>query len=130
MRFPKWICQMNMPLKSFCVVFCLWLVALLNATPASAEVSCKDWNKYGYSFFSEATAADVSRCIKAGADVNERDEYGETPLHEAGYYTKNPAVITALVEAGAEVNARDKWGDTPLHNAARNTKTRGSSRHS
>ena len=106
--------------KSFYVASCLCFSAWMSATPASAEVSCKDWNTY--SFFSEANEADVSRCLREGASVNARDEDGDTPLHNAAIYSKNPAVITALLNAGADVNARDKDGDTPLHTAVYYTK--------
>ena len=84
----------------------------VQATP----VSCMDWNKWR--FFEEASVADVSRCLEAGAKANARDEDGETPLHFAARHTQNPLVITTLVKAGAKVNARDKWGKTPLHNSA------------
>ena len=102
--------------------FCLCLSAWVSAAPAVAEVSCKEWNTY--SFFSKAGVADVSRCLNAGADPNTRDEDGNTPLHEAVRYNKNPAVITALLKAGADVNARTPkteygGGETPLHFAAR-----------
>ena len=106
--------------RSFLVVLCLWFVALMSVTPASAAVSCKEWNTW--SFFSDAGAADVSRCIGAGAEVNARDKYGNTPLRKAAEHNENPAVITALVKAGAKVNAKDKYGNTPLHMAASENK--------
>ena len=62
--------------------------------------------------------------LKAGAEVNAKDKYGEDAPAQRGGSNKNPAVITALVKAGAEVNARDKDGDTPLHNAAMERKPR------
>ena len=34
-------------------------------------------------------AADVSRCVKAGADVNARDSIGNTSLHKAARYPKS-----------------------------------------
>ncbi len=94
----------------------VYVTTLVSATAAVAAVSCKDWNTD--KFFKSASVADVSRCIKAGADINARNDYKETPLHKAARHNKNPAVITTLVKAGADINARWKWKDTPLHYAA------------
>ena len=52
--------------------------------------------------------------IKAGANVNAKDNYNTTPLHLAvvkGY----PGLAIALIEAGADVNAKDNSGFTPLY---------------
>ena len=84
--------------------------------PTLARDSCEDWNTA--SFFERTSAADVSRCLEAGAKVNARDEKGATPLHLAAQHGKTPAVVTALVAAGARVSARDVSGATPLHAAA------------
>lgn len=50
-------------------------------TPAlAAGVSCEDWNNLKTEkFFKRAGEADVSRCLKAGADPAARDEAGKTP---------------------------------------------------
>ena len=78
---------------------------------------CAEWNTS--SFFSSGTMpADVIRCLKAGAAVNARNEYGCTPLHYAAMDVLDAAVIEVLLDAGAEVNARDKGDYTPLHGAA------------
>ncbi len=53
--------------------------------------------------------------VREGADPNEHDEDGNTPLHEA---IKKRESITPLLELGANVNAKTKWGKTPLHIAA------------
>ncbi|MBV8661066.1 MAG: ankyrin repeat domain-containing protein [Candidatus Dependentiae bacterium] len=55
--------------------------------------------------------------VKAGADVNQKNNYDLTPLH---YAALNNAykVILLLVKAGADINQRDNNGDTPLHLAA------------
>jgi len=56
----------------------------------------------------------INEAIKAGANVNARDDNDWTPLMHAAYYNSNPDAITALANAGAEVNARQKYGMTPL----------------
>ena len=60
----------------------------------------------------------VEKLIKAGADVNIKDNYNSwTPLHYAAWKecTKAPKL---LIEAGADVNAAEGFGWTPLHKAA------------
>ena len=71
--------------------------------------------------------------LAAGVDVNARDQYGETPLHEAARYSGwresgrgavadlCTAVVEALLAAGADVHARSNGGSTPLHAAADST---------
>ena len=103
--------------KSFCLVFCLVFTALMFATPTVAEVSCQEWNTS--SFFSEANAADVTRCLQGGADVNAKNKVGETRLHLAAWLNENLAVITTLLKAGADVDARALLGRTPLHKAVK-----------
>lgn len=98
------------------------LALWIGAPPAmAAVVSCKDWNTKV--FFERADATDISRCLKAGADVNARDKYRRTPLYLAARFSKTPAVVEALLKAGADVNARTEFGSTPLHFAARFSKT-------
>jgi len=97
--------------------------AWLCAAPATAAVSCAKWNTWA--FFERASAADVSRCLRAGADVNPRIKGSRrTPLHGAAEQNKNPAVVDALLKGGANVNARIKGSRrTPLHFAAATNKT-------
>ena len=87
----------------------------------AARISCNDWNTG--KFFKRADVTDISRCLKAGANANVRNKYGQTPLHRAAAHSKIPTVVTALVKAGANVNARDTDGWTPLHIAARENQT-------
>ena len=65
------------------------------------------------------TLEEVNNAIKAGANVNARDEDGKTPLMYAARDNQNPDVIKVLLEAGADVNASDEFGGTPLMYAAR-----------
>lgn len=55
--------------------------------------------------------------IKAGTDLNQKDEYGSTPLIIATTFGKNDVAI-ALINAGADMNLKSEEGSTPLHTAA------------
>jgi ankyrin repeat protein len=52
----------------------------------------------------------VRSLVKAGADVNARDNDGNTPLHE----TFLTDVEEELLKLGADVNARNNDGETPI----------------
>lgn len=60
----------------------------------------------------------VNSAVRSGADVNERDGNGDTPLlmiARAGHYKYPPSEIpAALVKAGADMEAKDKSGLTAL----------------
>ncbi|OPY01452.1 MAG: Ankyrin repeat protein [Syntrophorhabdus sp. PtaB.Bin047] len=59
------------------------------------------------------------RCgaLERGTDVNVRNDYGNTPFHEACRFG-HPDIVRLLLEKGAKVNARRKDdGHTPLHEA-------------
>ena len=62
----------------------------------------------------------VDVLVKYGADVNARDNDGNTALHRTvGSYVdfdKRP-VIYRLLAHGADINSRDNNGQTPLHKA-------------
>ena len=51
--------------------------------------------------------------IERGADVNAKNQKGDTPLHLASA-NGNEEKALALIAAGADVNIRDSEGDTPL----------------
>ena len=52
--------------------------------------------------------------LKAGADVNSRDNLGGTPLHSAAW-NGNVELATLLLENGAAVDAKHaEGGSTPL----------------
>ena len=115
-------------IKPFAAGICLWFASLLGATPATAEVSCNAWNTMD--FFERASAANVSRCLTVGVNVNAKDDHGRRPLHHAAEESETPAaVIPLLMKAGADVNARvggpvvyaGEGGMTPLHFAAKNS---------
>ncbi len=64
--------------------------------------------------------------IQAGRDVNEQDDWGRTPLHDASRYG-HVEVITALLAAGADKTVKTgengewerRYGLTP-HDVAKN----------
>lgn len=63
----------------------------------------------------------ILHLLKVGADVNETDKNGVTPLHRAVRF-RSPAAVRLLIKQGADVNCQDKksWS-TPLHRAVTNT---------
>jgi len=60
--------------------------------------------------------ADVRARIAHGADVNEADEQGYTPLHAAAFHGETE-IARVLLEAGAKASPADADGRTPLHKA-------------
>ena len=75
---------------------------------ACACVSARDVRIVGDS-------ADCLRLLlEAGADKNEANDRGETPLHIMAE-RDSPNCLRLLLEAGADVSARNKFGQTPLH---------------
>ena len=72
--------------------------------------------------FNCETEKEARELIAKGADVNERNKRGATPLHMAAEYGSTD-VIRILLEAGANPGARDKNGLTPLHRAVLNNRS-------
>ncbi|MBX5461848.1 MAG: ankyrin repeat domain-containing protein [Steroidobacteraceae bacterium] len=60
----------------------------------------------------------VERLIKAGANVNARNDYGATPMSEAAV-VGNVKVLRALLEHGADVESPNADGQTALMTLAR-----------
>ncbi len=65
------------------------------------------------------TQSSVERSLLQGADVNEIDVYGFTPLIEAAI-VNNAEIAELLIKNGAEVNRPDVTGRTALHWAVDN----------
>jgi len=53
----------------------------------------------------------VRTLLDEGADVNERDKYGFTPLMQAVFYNSNAETVRLLLKKGADVNAKDQNQD-------------------
>jgi hypothetical protein len=66
--------------------------------------------------------ADVKRLLAEGADVNARDQSGESALLLA-VLNCSEGLVRSLLEAGAEVNVIGSEGETPLIRAAARGKT-------
>lgn len=56
------------------------------------------------------TLEEAEELIKNGADVNEQDEYGKTPL----FFVKNKQIVELLIRHGADIHAINYNGNTPL----------------
>jgi uncharacterized protein with HEPN domain len=65
----------------------------------------------------EGRVDEIVRLVEAGADVNQQDDNGITPLKYASA-EPYPAALKKLLELGAEVDLADRRGFTPLHCAA------------
>ena len=63
------------------------------------------------------TVGAIDVLVEAGANVEARDRYGETPLHCAAEKLTTKVAL-ALLKHGANVNAQDLRRSTPLHRAA------------
>ena len=79
---------------------------------------------YGGSFIKYCLQPDLTEkmvydAIEQGADVNEADSIGWTPLHAVAEEGENPKAMMALIKKGAFVNAMTKTGITPLLSAAK-----------
>ncbi|MFH0818841.1 MAG: ankyrin repeat domain-containing protein [Patescibacteria group bacterium] len=61
------------------------------------------------------SSADILKLLKAGADINTRDEHGNTPI----FYAVTPFggdlnLVKFFVEHGADVNVKNKVGENLL----------------
>ena len=58
-----------------------------------------------------------------GADIEAKTNSGETPLHLAAEFNKEPAVVKVLLDRGVDAQARSKSGEIPLFVAIRRANT-------
>ncbi|RXK05091.1 ankyrin repeat domain-containing protein [Halarcobacter bivalviorum] len=61
----------------------------------------------------------VNELIENNADLEEKDEYGYTPLHLAARFNHYD-IAKMLITKGADVNSFDNYFDTPLLDSTRN----------
>ena len=65
----------------------------------------------------------VKQHLAAGAGVNAKDKYENTPLHlasELSQWGSHKEIVELLIANGADVNAMNNEGKTPLHYSVRN----------
>ena len=70
-----------------------------------------------YEVCESGSVEDITRAIQAGANVNQPDEFGMTPLIYASI-SNTPQAVQTLLKAGAQVNQTNALGMTPLMLAA------------
>lgn len=79
----------------------------------SADANAK--NKRGMTPLMKSRTPDIMKLlIKFGANVNMKDNDGDTALHHAVFFIGDEKVINTLIAYGAEINARNCKNKTPL----------------
>jgi len=98
---------------------CLPLLLLMAALPLrAAEAPASDGTTALHWAAHDDDQAAVEQLIKAGADVNARNDYGSTPLQEAAE-RGDAVMIRTLLRAGADVESANDEGQTALMTVAR-----------
>ena len=69
--------------------------------------------------FDKATVEAIDTLLQSGANINIKDEYGETPLVKA-LFSQNLSVAKFLIEKSADFNVTNMAGHTPMMICVRN----------
>jgi len=89
------------------------IVATLIAAGADANQGMNGSTPLHLAAFSGREDNALILIVAGGAHVDQQDDDGVTPLHEAVRERHMPA-IQVLINAHANPNLRDKWGKTPM----------------
>lgn len=107
------------------LIILILIASALNAYCAVARVHSKQLDAALLQAAGAGNLARVATFLTRGAQVNARDEQGETALMKAafgetgaGAAPRYTAVVRLLIAKGAAVNAKDKQGQTALMSAA------------
>ena len=107
---------------ALCVSASLWFVAL-TAAPVSAQTTTDPDGTTPLHWAAHNENVELAaRLIKAGANVNAKNDYGATPMSEAAV-TGNVAMLELLLTAGADVESPNADGQTALMVVARGGRT-------
>ena len=85
----------------------------MGTTPLMAASGVEMFNPNEDSGTVEEAFEAVKVALELGADVNQANKAGDTPLHGAAWRAAND-IIQLLVDRGARLDARNKSGMTPL----------------
>jgi uncharacterized protein len=96
----------------------------LDVLLAAPGVDLKTPYKHGATLMHLAVETDydvgVTKLLAKGADVNAKDEQGQTPLGYASSFGRKKVIPVLLKAPGIDVNSREKDGTTLLMHAAEN----------
>jgi ankyrin repeat protein len=88
-----------------------------SATLDTAEYGADEGKGLLHAAVEEGNIDTMKSLFERGININDRNEYHQTPMFRAAY-KGNLDVVRLLIEQGAEVNSSDNKGWTPLHVAS------------
>jgi len=91
---------------------CICLIAIAMTTPALVFAGGRDDQRLITGARGKIMPV-VMAALKAGADIEARDEIGRTALIWSAFQGHDP-MLAYLIDQGADVNARDRRQRTPL----------------